>query len=222
MQRRASKTTSAKIDFAPREGMGRWLGRIQRLLRNAQAESMSALLAAVDARDSYTRSHSITVAMFAGEIGKRMGLSASARRTLEASALLHDIGKIGVPDVILNKPGRLTEAESRIMKRHPETAVEILESIGPLGEHRRIILHHHERYDGEGYPCGLRGEEIPLGSRIIAVADAIDTMLSRRSYKAPLPVAQVRRELVEQAGVQFDPAVVSVALGWLDDGGHEL
>jgi putative nucleotidyltransferase with HDIG domain len=219
-------TTHADMQAAPsprcREGLASRLGRIHSLLRSTQVDSMLALLAAVDAKDSYTRGHSMTVSAYVDAMAGRMDLRASARRVLQASALLHDIGKIGVPDGILNKPGPLSRAEFEVMKRHPQTAVEILYSMRSLSDHRRIILHHHERYDGGGYPSGLRGEDIPLGSRILAVADTVDTMLSRRPYKAPMSAGRVRAELVAQAGIQFDPAVVSVALCWLDDGGHAV
>ncbi len=178
---------------------------------------MLALLAAVDAKDAYTRTHSMAVSMYANAIAGRMDIGASARRILQASALLHDIGKIGIPDHILNKPGPLTYDEFEIMKRHPQIAVDILRPMRTLGDHRRIILNHHERYDGTGYPGGIRGEDIPIGSRILAVADAVDTMFSRRPYKTPMSKEQVRAELVAQAGIQFGPAVASVAVRWLDD-----
>lgn len=202
-------------------GVRGWFGRIRRLLRGVHAESLQALLAAVDAKDSYTRSHSMNVAAYADAVARRMDLSAPDRRTLQAASLLHDIGKIGVPDRILNKPGKLTEEEFAVMRRHPQMGVDILKPFAGLHNHRRIILHHHERYDGRGYPNGCKGEDIPLGSRILAVADAVDTMLSRRTYKEPMRASDVRRELVSQAGIQFDPAVVSVTLGWMDDGGPE-
>lgn len=198
-----------------------WLGRIRRWLRGGHVESMQALLAAVDAKDSYTRAHSINVAAYADAVARRMNLSIPDRRTLQAAALLHDIGKIGIPDRILNKPGKLTDEEFAIMRGHPQMGVDILEPFRGLRDPRRIILHHHERYDGRGYPTGCRGEDIPLGSRILAAVDAVDTMLSRRTYKAPMSKAEVRSELASQAGVQFDPAVASVTIGWLDDGGPE-
>lgn len=182
---------------------------------------MHALLAAVDAKDTYTRSHSMNVAAYADAVARRMDLGAAERRTLQAASLLHDIGKIGVPDSILNKPGKLTEEEFEIMRRHPQMGVDILAPFAGLREHRKIILHHHERYDGRGYPTGCKGEEIPLGSRILAAVDAVDTMLSRRTYKEPMAPGDVRKELGAQAGIQFDPSVVSVTLGWMDDGGHE-
>ena len=202
-------------------GVLAWFGRICRLLRGTHVESMQALLAAVDAKDSYTRTHSMNVAAYADALARRMDMSAQDRRTLQAASLLHDIGKIGIPDRILNKPGKLTEEEFNVMRRHPQMGVDILKPFSGLRDHRRIILHHHERYDGGGYPTGCRGEDIPLGSRILAAADAVDTMLSRRTYKEPMTTADVRRELVSQAGIQFDPAVVSVTIGWMDDGGPE-
>ena len=211
---------TSKVSTADRGVLG-WLGRIRRLLRGAHVESMHALLAAVDAKDSYTRSHSVNVAAYADAVARRMDLSAPDRRTLQAASLLHDIGKIGIPDCILNKPGKLTEEEFKVMRRHPQIAVDILEPFRALRDHRKIILHHHERYDGTGYPTGCRGEDIPLGSRILAAVDAVDTMLSRRTYKAPMATAAVRKELAAQAGIQFDPAVVSVTIGWMDDGGLE-
>jgi len=202
-------------------GVPGWFARIRRLLRGTHVESMQALLAAVDAKDSYTRTHSMNVAAYADAVARRMDLGAPQRRTLQAASLLHDIGKIGIPDRILNKPGRLTEEEFEVMRKHPQMGVDILKPFAGLGDHRRIILHHHERYDGGGYPNRCRGEDIPLGSRILAAVDAVDTMLSRRTYKAPMSKTEVRKELAAQAGIQFDPAVVSVTIGWMDDGGLE-
>jgi putative nucleotidyltransferase with HDIG domain len=202
-------------------GVAGWFQWLRRLIRGPHVESMHALLAAVDAKDSYTRSHSMNVASYADAVARRMDLGLSERRTLQASALLHDIGKIGIPDHILNKPGKLTEDEFAVMRRHPQMGVDILKPFASLKDHRRIILHNHERYDGRGYPTGCKGEEIPLGSRILAAVDAVDTMLSRRTYKEPMAQADVRNELAAQAGIQFDPSVVSVTIGWLDDGGPD-
>jgi len=203
------------------QGVFAWLGRLRRFLGAPHFESMHALLAAVDAKDSYTRIHSLNVAAYADVLATRIGLDLSQRHTLQIASLLHDIGKIGVPDQILNKPGRLTDGEFAVMRRHPQIAVDILRPFKAMRVPRRIILHHHERYDGGGYPSGCSGEAIPLGARILAAADAVDTMLSRRSYKKPMAKAAVRAEMVSQAGLQFDPAVVSVTIGWIDDGGLE-
>ena len=195
-----------------------WLDRLRLSPRSHELEPMRALLAAVDARDSYTGSHSVAVAVYAVEIGRRLALSTTAMRQLRLAALLHDVGKIGVPDRILNKPGPLTPEETKVMRRHPAIALNILRSMKGFRGCRAMILHHHERYDGGGYPSGLSGERIPVGARIVAVADAVDTMLSPRSYKPAYAVHEVRNELMEEMGRQFDPLVVGATLAWLEDG----
>ncbi len=194
-----------------------WMARLRQHVRSTHMESMRALVAATDARDAYTKTHSQTVAGIAERIGRGLDLRGARLEALTTAALLHDIGKIGVPDAILTKPGPLTPGEFDIVKRHPRTAVDILENMSFLGDTRPLILHHHERFDGGGYPAGLKGIEIPIGARIIAVADAIDTMLSPRTYKAAYSVDRVRVELRACAGKQFDPQVTAVALRLLDD-----
>ncbi|RME39679.1 MAG: HD domain-containing protein [Planctomycetota bacterium] len=183
----------------------------------SRLESVRALIAAVEAKDPYTRAHSVTVARYAEAIARRMNLPPATVTAIHSAALLHDIGKIGVPDAVLTKAGRLTEAEFRLIKRHPETALEILSHLSTLTEERAIILHHHERWDGTGYPAGLSGKEIPIGARIVAVADALDTMLSARSYKQAYDLRQVREELIRCAGTQFDPVVIRAAVAWIDE-----
>jgi putative nucleotidyltransferase with HDIG domain len=185
--------------------------------RATDVESTRAMVAAVDARDPYTRVHSVSVAAYAVAIARRMGLSAAAVESLHNAALLHDVGKIGVPDAILTKPGPLTAEEFNTVKRHPEIAIEILGHLSVLADQLPLILHHHERYDGRGYPAGLVGEKIPLGARILAVADALDTMLSQRTYKPAYNVDQVRAELIACSGRQFDPAIVQATLAILDE-----
>ena len=182
---------------------------------------MNALLAAVDAKDTYTRAHSIQVAAYADALAVRLGLREKERSVLRIASLLHDIGKIGVPDRILNKPGKLTEEEFCVMRCHPRIAVNILQAVRGFRRQCEIILHHHERYNGQGYPARLCGEEIPLGARILSAADAVDTMLARRTYKCPMTTSQVQTELARQAGVQFDPKIVALAIHWIDDGGIE-
>jgi putative nucleotidyltransferase with HDIG domain len=186
-------------------------------LQGMDAESTRAMVAAIDARDPYTRVHSVSVAAYAEAIGRRMGLSAPVLASLRKAALLHDIGKIGVPDAILTKPGPLTADEYDTVKRHPEIAIEILGHLSFLEEQLPLILHHHERYDGRGYPSGLVGERIPIGARILAVADALDTMFSPRTYKPAYQLDQVRAELIAGSGRQFDPAVVQATLALLDE-----
>lgn len=197
--------------------IARWVQRLRQHIRSTYIESTRALVAAVDAKDPYTHAHSVTVASYAEAIGRQMELPARTIKTVQAAALLHDIGKIGVPDAILTKPGPLDEAELTLVMRHPETALEILGHVSYLREERPLILHHHERFDGTGYPAGLARERIPLGARILAVADALETMLSERSYKVPYSMSQVRRELITGAGSQFDPNVVDATLRWLHD-----
>ena len=186
-------------------------------LQGMDAESTRAMVAAIDARDPYTRAHSVSVAAYAEAIGRRMGLSAPVLASLRKAALLHDIGKIGVPDAILTKPGPLTADEYDTVKRHPEIAIEILGHLSFLEEQLPLILHHHERYDGRGYPSGLVGERIPVGARILAVADALDTMFSPRTYKPAYKIDQVRAELIAGSGRQFDPAVIQATLALLDE-----
>jgi putative nucleotidyltransferase with HDIG domain len=194
-----------------------WLSEVREHVRNLHLESTRALVAAVEARDPYTRAHSTTVARYAVCLGRRLGLPPAQLAVIRLAGLLHDVGKIGVPDAILTKPGPLTPQEFEIVKCHPQTAVDILSPVSVMTEERRIILHHHERFDGTGYPDGLCGEHIPVGARILAVADALDTMLSPRTYKQPYDVARVREELIRGAGRQFDPCVVDAALDWLNE-----
>lgn len=204
-------------DWDSHTNTSNWISHFRKQLRSAYLESTKALVEAVDARDPNTREHSQTVSKYASEIGRRMDLNASQLESLRAASLLHDVGKIGVPDAILTKPGPLTPEEYETIKRHPITALEILSHISFLSDERPIILYHHERYDGTGYPTGLAGKQIPLGARILSVADALDTMFSPRSYKEAYDVDHVRNELENESGKQFDPQVVDVTLNLLDE-----
>ncbi|MGB2986086.1 MAG: diguanylate cyclase, partial [Phycisphaerae bacterium] len=199
------------------DDVSHWVKRLRQHLRSTYVESTRALVAAVEAKDPFTQAHSLTVSTYAETIGKRMQLPVRMIETLRAAALLHDVGKIGVPDAILTKPGPLTTEEFDVIKRHPETALEILGHVSFLTDERPLILHHHERYDGTGYPTGLAGDRIPIGARILATADAVDTMFSPRSYKEPYAIDRVRAELTTGAGGQFDPTVTEVTLQWLDE-----
>lgn len=209
-----SRPLSFRTTFG--DGVSGWVDRLRGHIRPVHVESLQALLAAVDAKDQYTRKHSITVAAYCDAIGRRMTQTPSSLSTLRVAALLHDVGKIGIPDSILNKPGPLDTDERCVVQRHPQIAIDILGSMRFLTNHRPIILHHHERYDGKGYPSGLRGEQIPLGARILAVADAIDTMLSSRTYKKACTLDDVRAELIRSSGNHFDPHIVGIALDWMD------
>ena len=193
-----------------------WIHGIRQHLRYSYLETTRALVAAIEARDPYTKDHSVIVSHYAEIIAKRMKLQGSLCRTIRAAALLHDVGKIGIPDAILTKPGPLTDDEFEIIKRHPQTGLDILEHVSFLAEERPLILHHHERFDGRGYPAGLKGEEIPIGARVLAVADAIDAMLSPRTYKPAFSTDRVLDELRKGAGSQFDPRVTEKALQWLE------
>jgi HD-GYP domain-containing protein (c-di-GMP phosphodiesterase class II) len=167
----------------------------------------SALARAVDAKDSYTRSHCQTVSQLCGLIGAELGLDTGRLTRLRLAGLLHDVGKIGVPDAILNKPAKLTDDEYQHMKRHSLLGYDIVQA-ADMEVEARWVRHHHERFDGGGYPDGLAGEEIPQESRIILVADAFEAMTSDRPYRQAPGQSFAILELGRHAGTQFDPAVV--------------
>ncbi|HNO80109.1 MAG TPA: HD domain-containing protein [Phycisphaerae bacterium] len=186
-------------------------------LRRSYLESTRALVAAVEARDPYTHDHSQRVSHYAKTIATRMRLDCREVSRIETAAILHDIGKIGVPDSILRKTDKLLPEEFEVIRCHPAIGVKILAHNTYLRRELPIILHHHEKYDGSGYPDGLAGERIPIGARVLAAADALDAMLSRRAYRPALSMQEARSELSRQRGTQFDPEVVDVLLDWLDE-----
>ena len=196
--------------------------RLQHQLRQTCLESTRALVAAVEAKEPLTERHSMNVATYCETLGQRMGLMPAMIETLKVAATLHDIGKIGVPDSVLNKAGKLTDDEFELIKRHPAMGVHILERASFLRAELPMILHHHERWDGKGYPAGLSGSSIPLGARVLHVADSIDAMFSMRSYKEGYTAEQVKRELEAGRAGQFDPQVVDVALAWLTECPDEI
>jgi putative nucleotidyltransferase with HDIG domain len=167
-----------------------------------------ALAATVDAKDSYTYGHSKKVSEYAMAISEVLKLSEDKLTTIRAAGLLHDIGKVGVPDSILNKKAPLVEDEWKPIRAHPELGVEILRHVIDLVNCLPAILHHHEHFDGRGYPAGLRGDKIPMEARILAVADAYDAMTSPRPYRQQLPSDKAIKELQRCSGTQFDPAMV--------------
>lgn len=187
-----------------------------RLAKEAQAtiETMARL---VDERDRYTHEHSKRVATYAHTIGQAMGLSGQQLDCLRRGCLVHDIGKVVLSDAVLKGEGRLTSDQWEEMKRHPEVGYQLVKDLDPYRDCAMIVRHHHERFDGTGYPAGLSGQEIPLLARIAGVADAFDAMTSRRSYRQAVPAGDALEELVRHAGTQFDPAVVSVAVGVLPE-----
>ena len=190
-------------------------------LEAAWLGTAEALAAALEAKDSYTADHASSIAEWAIEVGEQFGLDEDALRDLRYGAIFHDIGKIAIPDAILNKPGPLNEHEFEIIKRHPIVGEQILEPVPFLDQVRRIVRHDHERWDGGGYPDGLKGRQIPIGARIVLVVDAFHAMVSDRSYRKGMSEESARLELRAHAGTQFDPDVVEAFLKVLDRrGGH--
>jgi response regulator RpfG family c-di-GMP phosphodiesterase len=180
------------------------------LLEAAYRETVSALATALETKDTGTRAHSQRVQGYALELARSVEPSLAADLGTEYGFLLHDVGKIGIPDRILLKPGPLTDEERRQMQTHTLLGEQMLDHVAFLrGEGLRIVRSHHERWDGRGYPDGLAGDEIPLGARVFAVADALDAMTSDRPYRRALPWAAAEAEIEAQAGEQFDPDVVA-------------
>jgi response regulator RpfG family c-di-GMP phosphodiesterase len=185
------------------------LGQALASLEDAYRTTLKALAAALETRDTDTHGHSERVVSFSLRLGRELNLDEEGMRSLEFGALLHDIGKIGIPDMILRKPAALTDEEWLTMRRHPVLGQQILRGIEFLEGAARVVGQHHEKWDGTGYPAGLRGEEIDLNARIFAVADAFDAMVSNRVYRAGKPYAAAAAELERHAGRQFDPEVVA-------------
>lgn len=175
----------------------------------ATVESLSS---AIDAKSPWTAGHSARVTKYALDIAKEMGFSENELKDLQLAGLLHDIGKIGTYEAILDKPDKLTEEELKIMRLHPVKGAEILAPIKQLKHIIPGIKYHHEFYDGKGYPDGLKGEEIPIGARILAVADAVDAMGADRPYRNGKPMDAIVAELKRCSGAQFDPKVVEAFL----------
>lgn len=195
---------------------------IQSNKRRDQFASLSihvveALAAAIDAKDKYTKGHSGRVAEYAREIARRYGYKKKQLDEIYMMGLLHDVGKIGIPDAVINKPGRLNDEEFDVIKTHPEIGAEILSKTAEIPRMALGAHWHHEKYDGSGYPDRLAGEKIPVDARIIAVADAYDAMTSRRSYRDVLPQNVVRGEIEKGKGSQFDPVFADIMLQMIDE-----
>lgn len=173
-------------------------------------EMVDALTTALDAKNSYMCGHSERVAMLSLLLASSMGLSASEQTRIHIGAHLHDIGKIGIPDVILNKKGKLTADEFGIICQHPAIGDNIVGKLKLFHSVADIVRHHHERFDGKGYPDGLQGQEISLGARIVAVADAFDAMTSTRAYRTAFTLSQAIEETKRCQGTQFDPNIVAI------------
>jgi HD-GYP domain-containing protein (c-di-GMP phosphodiesterase class II) len=185
---------------------------LQEILLSNYLDAIETLAVALEAKDPYTRGHSNMVTAYATAIARKMGLDARTLQAIEIGAMMHDIGKIGVPDEILRKPADLTPEEYEIVKRHPVIGEEILKPMQhPMFDvPRQIVRWHHERIDGKGYPDGLKGDEIPLEAKITFVADAYDAMTSERPFRDALTVEQAFEELRAHAGTQFEPEIVEV------------
>jgi HD-GYP domain-containing protein (c-di-GMP phosphodiesterase class II) len=162
----------------------------------------------LDLRDLNTGMHSTRLAEWGLRVARSLGVPEHSLPDLETGALLHDIGKVAIPESILGKPARLTHEEFEIVKRHPEFGWTVIRNLPGLEHTSLQILHHHENFDGTGYPAGLKGTEIPIGARIVSVIDSFDAMISNRPYRAGLPMKEVIRRLHESSGTQFDPLVV--------------
>lgn len=186
--------------------------RLYQDLRGSYLQAIHGLANAIEARDSYTAGHTDRVSRIAEAIARHLGWSEMQIHNLHMGCTLHDIGKIGVPDSILNKPGRLTSDELALMQDHPRMGLKIIEGIDLFKPAIPYIIAHHERYDGEGYPNGLKGEDIPIEGRLLTVADTVDAILSNRPYRDGASLEIALRELVNNRGTQFDPHLVDVAM----------
>lgn len=182
--------------------------RLHQTVLDAYKNTIKALAAAIDAKDPYTRGHSQRVMEYTLLAGAYLSFSPEEMETLEYAGILHDIGKISVDSTILNKPGSLNEEEWEIIREHPVIGANLMKGIPFLEKASELVLCHHERFNGEGYPDGLRGEEIPMGARLIAVADAFDTMTTDRAYRAAMTVEDAVKELRTCSGGQFCPLAV--------------
>jgi putative nucleotidyltransferase with HDIG domain len=177
-------------------------------LRRSYMATVRALSNAVEARDAYTGKHAERVTAYGMEIARAFGLPLSEMPELEFGFLLHDVGKVAIPDAILYKPSSLTEEERALMARHPVVGAEIVSGIEFLSEAIEVVRSHHERWDGDGYPDGLAGDEIPLAARVFAVADVLDALTTDRPYRSACPLGDARQMILAESGGQFDPRAV--------------
>jgi putative nucleotidyltransferase with HDIG domain len=181
-------------------------------------DTLRSLVSTLEAKDAYTRHHSQRVTDISLKLARRVGCTEEECESVAFAGVLHDIGKVGINDNILLKTSRLTDAEYTIIKQHPVIGARIIEPLGLIQEERDIILHHHERIDGRGYPDGLKGDEIPFLARIVAIADSFDAMTSTRAYRKPRPMEEVLEEFEKFSGTQFDSDLVPVFLEALEEG----
>jgi HD-GYP domain-containing protein (c-di-GMP phosphodiesterase class II) len=194
------------------------LSKTQEQLKQAHLNTISTLINIIEAKDPYTRGHSERMKEYSLAIGKKIGLSKKGLEALETACILHDIGKTLIPDSILHKKETLTNDDWVEIKKHPQTAIDILGPLVFLTNEKPLILHHHERYDGNGYPAGIKATQIPLGARIMAVTDSFDAMRSKRPYRDPLSEELVLQEFRVCSGLQFDPQIVETLFELIKDG----
>lgn len=185
-------------------------------LRDSYFATVRALTNAVEARDAYTGKHAERVAAYALALGDALGESWAGRPEVEFGFLLHDIGKVAIPDSILHKPEPLTTHERELIQQHPVTGWEIVKQVDFLGAASDVVRHHHERWDGDGYPDGLKGEDIPFTARVFAVADTFDALTTDRPYRPASPFSEARALIEDAKGTQFDPRVVEALDGTPD------
>jgi len=193
------------------------LSESREMIEQAYLETIETLRYTVEAKDFYTRGHSDRVSEYAILIGEKMGLSDEDLRTLKAGGQVHDIGKIGIPDSILLKDSKLTDEEYSEIKNHPLIGAHILSNATIFSDLIPIVKYHHERYDGKGYPSGLKGDNIPLLARIISIADTFDAMISKRSYRNALPLDHAIQELKDSSGTQLDPDIVPIFIDIIEN-----
>ena len=189
---------------------------------SSYASTIYALTAAIDAKDHYTFNHSKNVAYYATKLAAAAGLNREMIELIREAALLHDIGKIGINENILNKKGRLTDDEYEIMKSHVEQSISIIRHLPSLDYVIPAVIGHHERYDGRGYPRRIGGEDIPLAARILCIADSFDAIVSKRAYKNAYSVDYAVDELLAQSGMQFDPKLAPLFVSLLKEGKLEI
>jgi HD-GYP domain-containing protein (c-di-GMP phosphodiesterase class II) len=196
--------------MVPFPSKDRELRHLEQQIRDVTFSTLCALVQLLDLKDLTTGVHSSRLTTWAIMIAKLLGLSAEETRQVEIAAVLHDLGKIGIPDEILKKPGKLTHDEETIMRKHPEYGWAVLKNIPGCQQASLLILHHHEMWHGGGYPAGLKGEDIPLGARIVSLTDAFDAMTTDRCYRKGMSTDKALSILERFAGTQFDPEIVPI------------
>jgi putative nucleotidyltransferase with HDIG domain len=206
-QRRRDQIQLAELETLVNE-QARQLRQVLGQLHEAWEKALDAMVAALDAREHEPESHSKRVSEYAARLATSVGVDPDLMEAIRRGAMLHDIGKIGIPDSVLLKPGKLTGPEWVEMRKHPQIGFWILEGIEVLESACQIVLTHHESYDGTGYPAGFKGEAIPIGARIFSVVDSLDAMTSDRPYRKAMSYERARREIKEGAGLRYDPEIV--------------